>query len=170
MIARLHRTPIAGCMSGVLVIKDEMFFTVERPWIPHPTSPGGMPLKSCIPNGKYRIEKFVRPNNDVVPVLINEALGVYARAEDRANDTERFACLMHAANFAHNVKGCIGPGVGAQFKNNSYSTTYSKKAMARIKHYLNNGLTHIEITGDIYENSDYDGRIRSINVDATFKF
>jgi len=143
-LAYIYRTPLPDCNSGILKVDDHIFFTVERPWIPHRESKGGTPFQSCIPDGRYTLEPFLRTNGDTVPCMINEDLGVFKYAEDRNTEFERYACLIHIANKVQNVVGCIGPGLGAMNDEKGYRTVSSGLAMNKLQSLLIL-VTHLEI-------------------------
>jgi len=99
--------------EGVLRVDDFALATIERPWIPH-TTPGGKPFESCVPDGEYILEPWMRPKRHKrreVYILYNPDLGVFKTEESRPNGVGRYLVLIHVANFARNVVGCIGPGM-----------------------------------------------------------
>jgi len=85
---------------------------IERPWVPHDT-PGGKPFASCIPDGVYSLEPWIRANKrkDEVYILVNEELGVYRLEEDMPNGEGRYLILWHIANYVTDIVGCTGPGM-----------------------------------------------------------
>lgn len=142
----LHRTYFETHTAGIIPFGNENIYTVERPWIcedPEDTR-GGLPFKSCIPEGTYEIRRFKRSNGDIVWSLENDSLGVFVRKGDRLYDTDRYACLIHSANRADQVVGCIAPGLGALNRSGGYSVSYSREAMAALEYHLS-GITHLEI-------------------------
>ena len=68
-------------------------FTIERPWL---NNERGI---SCIPEGVYRCwpRRFFRGGYDAYEVI---------------DVTGRSHILFHVANWAHDVRGCIGVGSG----------------------------------------------------------
>lgn len=109
-----------ACCRGVLEVLSpdgEMtsrLFTIEKPWIPH--SDGGLagvPFRSCVGAGTYALSPYLRPNGDKVWVLSNPALDVFRLDTDIPDARKakgRFLILIHIANRARDVVGCIGPG------------------------------------------------------------
>ena len=90
---------------------DVSFATIEPPWIPNPNGArGGKPFESCVPNGMYVLLPWKRPDGDEVYLFYNPQLGVHILPEDHEKGIGRDLCLIHAANFAHEVVGCIAPG------------------------------------------------------------
>lgn len=99
--------------EGVLIIGDQIFATIEQPWTPNPNgAPGGKPFESCVPDGMYRLHPFVRPkSNAEVFIFTNPDNGVYKFPIDHAHGSGRDLCLIHAANWARQIQGCIAPGM-----------------------------------------------------------
>lgn len=99
--------------EGVLIIGDRMFATIEQPWTPNPNgAPGGKPFESCIPDGVYSLEPFNRPKNGRdVYLIYNRDLGVCRFPHDHAFGAGRDLCLIHRANWARQIQGCVAPGL-----------------------------------------------------------
>jgi hypothetical protein len=92
----------------------EPFATMEQPWVGQwggATYPSGKPFYSCIPEGKYELVPYKRPNGQKVWALVNASLGVYLHKVDRKHDHERYLCLMHPGNLVEHTQGCILPGL-----------------------------------------------------------
>ncbi len=83
--------------------------TLERPWLPGYR--GGMPYKSCVPDGEYQLIRHTRENGDLVFALRNPDLGVYYRQGEVPNEGGRFLVLAHSANWIHEIVGCIAVGI-----------------------------------------------------------
>ena len=104
-------TPLETC--GWLTFNDRKWATIERPWVACPL--GGKAGKkgfSCVPPGEYKLEPH---SGDYVNVwsLVNPELGVYHWPWDvpkGREETSRTAVLIHAANWAYELRGCIAPG------------------------------------------------------------
>ena len=109
----------------------EVFWTIERPWIPGPYQ-GGMPFESCIPDGTYELVPHTRPNGDEVVALINPDLGVWYQKEDRPDVWGRFLVLIHAGNYSHDVVGCVAPGLSRTIHDNRVMVTSSRAAMGQL--------------------------------------
>ena len=99
--------------EGQLIIGNKIFATIEQPWTPNFNgAPGGKPFESCVPDGMYRLMPFVRPKSSAkVYLLLNEDLGVYRFPQDHVHGSGRDLCLIHVANWARQVQGCIAPGM-----------------------------------------------------------
>ena len=113
MIIKLKRYSYAEKETeGILVIGSLVLATIEQPWTPNPNGAlGGKPFESCIPDGMYRLSPWTRPNGDDVYMIFNPELGVYRFPEDHAAGHGRDLCLFHRANWAHQIQGCVGPGL-----------------------------------------------------------
>ena len=133
-VLRLHRdVPSDIATEGVLTFGDTKLFTIERPWIP--TYPGGEPFESCIPAGAYDIIHHERPNGDEVLALINPGLAVFYTDDDRINDVGRYLILIHSANWADQVNGCIAPGHARSVTDRGPMVTRSRDAMRKVMSY-----------------------------------
>ena len=80
----------------------DAFYTIERPWLYN------APNISCIPAGTYVMRRFY----DVHGYRSSKAI-----TEDYVweicNVPDRTVILLHVANYARNVEGCVGLGLGA---------------------------------------------------------
>ena len=97
------RTPVMGVFGELY--KDNQFicYTVEQPWRDN------RPFISCIPAGTYQIEPITTPKRGDTGVLVNHDLRVYA-TKGEAGPHDRFTCLIHSANWSHQLQGCIAFG------------------------------------------------------------
>jgi len=84
--------------------------TVEQPWRVNEQYAAGIPYKSCIPAGTYELAPFKSTRWGSTWAFVNAELGVVARQVAGTPDWFRFACLLHTANWAVNVEGCVGVG------------------------------------------------------------
>jgi hypothetical protein len=117
--------------EGWLWIDDDTrLHTIERPW--KRGAPGGLPFVSCVPDGTYRLDAYVRSNGDVVPRLRNPDLHVYHTAEERAGAKGRYSVLIHIGNYVDDVVGCIAPGLDRIISKGRPMVTNSRKAMEMI--------------------------------------
>lgn len=105
--------------------------TIEPPWIPG--EPGGLSFVSCVPDGDYDlVEHRGGRHGDRVLALRNPALGVYYREAEVPEAGGRFLCEIHAANWARQLRGCIGPGLSAGIDQDVHRTYSSRRAVAKI--------------------------------------
>lgn len=129
-----------SCCRGRLEVLDadgeilQTLFTIEKPWLPNSTGgKAGEPFRSCVDQGTYSLSPFVRPNGDKVWVLSNPELDVFKLDTDIPVERKgkgRFLILIHAANRARDVVGCIGPGKAARTEaDGTLMVTSSREAM-----------------------------------------
>jgi len=144
--ASLYRTYHPDFTAGVIPFEDQVIYTVERPWIQDDTEEhrAGKPFESCIPEGIYELLRFDRSNGDRVWSISNPDLGVFVAKDQMLYDTDRYACLVHAANRADQVVGCVAPGLGALHRSGGYSVMHSREAMEALESCLAY-VTHLEI-------------------------
>ena len=89
---------------GMFYIDDEFVcYTIEREWN------NNLPFVSCIPPGEYDLFKFNHIKYGGTFVVYNPLLDVYIHRDDRVNPSDRFECIIHPANFMHELQGCIAP-------------------------------------------------------------
>jgi hypothetical protein len=137
----------ASCCRGKLEVFDAdgevdlELFTIEKPWVPNSGGgKAGEPFKSCVGEGTYSLTPFVRPNGDKVWMLSNPELDVFKLDTDIPADRKgkgRFLILIHAANRARDVVGCIGPGKTARTEaDGTLMVTSSRQAMKDLHKHL----------------------------------
>lgn len=96
---------------GRLVLDGSLFYTVERPWLDN------APFKSCIPEGIYQVEPYSSPKYPGVWEIIDVP--------------ERTHILIHVANYARDVQGCIGVGMG--LNQSDWMVTHSRNAITLLR-------------------------------------
>lgn len=96
---------------GKLTVLDETFQTIERPWIPCAEHPGGTNGTSCVPRGEYQLVLHDTPTHPKTWALVNAELGVYHIPDSVPSSGGRSSVLIHPANYAHELLGCIAPGM-----------------------------------------------------------
>lgn len=105
----LHRLTDNGkCTQGMLEIAGEEFFSLERPWVEG--APGGQKGVSCVPEGLYRLVPHDSEAHPKSFALVNEDLHVYHLSVPQ-DGQGRTACLIHAANWPQELRGCIALGM-----------------------------------------------------------
>lgn len=92
-----------GTLGELYIGGEFQCYTIEQPWRDNRR------FVSCIPAGEYDITKYDSPKYGAVVALSNPDLGVVIY-ETQAGETDRYACLIHAANWSHQLQGCIAPG------------------------------------------------------------
>jgi hypothetical protein len=100
------------CTLGLLTVADLTLCTIERPWVPG-IGRGGAKGISCVPPGLYRLVRHDTEAHPETWALVNEALDVVHLPGDSPSPHARTAVLIHAANFSHELRGCIAPGTRA---------------------------------------------------------
>jgi len=144
-----------ACTRGALEVFNPdgslalSLFTIEKPWLPSKSGgKAGEPFRSCIGPGTYALSPFVRPNGDRVWVLSNPDLDVFKLDTDIPKNrkaTGRFLILIHVANRARDVVGCIGPGRSARTEaDGTVMVTQSREAM-QLLHKALDGRRQLEI-------------------------
>lgn len=99
------------CTLGVLIINSHRWQTIERPWVSSPDGPAGVPGQSCVAIGTYRLRARETEARGKHWILSNPSLGVHEwPAEVPLGKYGRTLILIHAANYAHELHGCIAPG------------------------------------------------------------
>lgn len=129
ILERFAYTPTE--VQGRLKVGPFSFYTIEKPWVPG-RNPGGENFASCIPDGSYEVERYLRTNGSWSLRLVNEDLGVYRHKSDRGPTGGRWACLIHAGNFVEDVVGCIAPGRSRTIYQNRIMVGSSRSAMEDI--------------------------------------
>jgi len=110
----------------------EVVQTIEKPWVKHADFRAGTPFESCIPAGVYGLEPFQSSKYGETYALENEALGVFSHKDQRdehGQPGDRYACLIHAANWAHELAGCIAPGEKRIEWQDTYMVTRSRDSL-----------------------------------------
>lgn len=102
-----------GQTFGLLYVPaQEPIQTIERPWVPSPSQACGTNGISCIPPGRYALEPHDSEAHPQTWALVNHDLGVYHLPGDvPAGCGSRTAVLLHTANCAYELRGCIAPGL-----------------------------------------------------------
>jgi hypothetical protein len=96
---------------GVIDYSGERFYTIERPWLDNTVR------ISCIPEGVYSMGWRESPK-----------FGETWQVQDVQNRTY---ILIHTANYAKEVQGCIGLGMGLM--GDRVAVSSSRKAVAKFE-------------------------------------
>jgi hypothetical protein len=128
------------CTLGVLSFstpaEDYVAQTMERPWIKMPGARGGLSGKSCVPEGVYKLEPHSSEAHPNTWALVNPDLDVL-HYEDQHRGHARCLVLIHVANYARELRGCIAPGFGRMVDDNGvHMVTNSRRAMSELKRML----------------------------------
>ena len=147
MIVTLERYAyLEDCTRGEMFIGEHTFHSLPQVCngtaqlqIGHrenPEAAGGLPFKSCVPDGEYRMRSFVRPSGDKVMILSNPDLGVYEQEADMLEPGKgRYLILIHVGNNVEDVVGCIAPGMTGDLKNVWNSRVAMQKVMELLEGY-----------------------------------
>ena len=101
----------ANCTLGVLTIGSQSWQTMERPWIPSPDGPCGAIGQSCIQAGVYQLTPRYTVRKGDHWHINNPELFVFKEPGDiPAGTYGRSEVLIHGANWAFQLEGCIAPG------------------------------------------------------------
>lgn len=101
------------CTLGTITNGTKTLQTMERPWVPSEATVAGRKGVSCVAPGRYRLERHSSDAHPNVWALVNPSLDVYHWESDVPRDRRgiaRTVVLIHAANFAEELRGCIAPG------------------------------------------------------------
>lgn len=102
-ILRTYNGP--DCTLGVLTVDGLTLQTIERPWVDGPL--GGAEGISCVPKGIYQLVKHDSEAHPQTWALVNHLLGV----GHWPGESNRSVILIHPANYASELRGCIAPGM-----------------------------------------------------------
>jgi len=123
----MKRRYLPNCTISELFFNDSFVcHTIEQPWR------SNEPFQSCVPPGIYKLLPISTPNHKDSFILLNHNLGVGLNE----GDAPRYACLIHVANFPHEVQGCIGPGI--ELHPNTWGVSRSKDAMLKLRQLYDN--------------------------------
>lgn len=141
-----------NCTLGMLTIPEmtiQAWQTMERPWVPCPDGACGMPGISCIQPGTYVLGPRNTPQKGDHWILSNPSLGVYESPDQvPAGQYGRSLVLIHSANWAHELKGCIAPGERRQKDTvGRWMVVQSVNAMNDLRALLGHAHHSITITG-----------------------
>lgn len=104
----------SSCTLGTIEAFGKKLHTMERPWVPSTQSVAGTKGVSCVAPGRYRLERHDSEAHPNVVALVNAALDVYHWEEQvpvARRGMARTVVLIHAANYADELRGCIAPGL-----------------------------------------------------------
>lgn len=116
---------------GRLHAGNEVFQTLERPWIKTPLHLGGANFESCVPDGTYKLVPWDSEDHPNCYALINHDLDVHLY--EPADGMGRWAILIHVGNYIKDIVGCIAPGLTGDETGDVWS---SAKAMNRLRAHL----------------------------------
>lgn len=114
--------------EGALYLNDaQLCWTIERPWRDN------APNISCIPDGDcYQWIPHVRPSGSKVWCVLGGTVCQYEHQITSDNHKTRYLILIHSANWAEQLGGCIAPGL----KRKPGMVTKSRDAMRMLHEKL----------------------------------
>jgi hypothetical protein len=132
-----HRT----CTLGYLNVEDLQIATLERPWIPNLSGPGGSQRISCVPDGRYRLIQHSSDRFPNVWALLNPELGVWYQPYEipKGQGWGRSAILIHGGNRVTDVVGCIAVGLKHSITESEHVLGSSQIALGDLRGKLRTG-------------------------------
>tara|TARA_R100000808_G_C2081427_1_gene105099 strand:+ start:105 stop:536 length:432 start_codon:yes stop_codon:yes gene_type:complete len=126
-----HKMDSSGTLSTVCV-KGETFWGIERPWI------GNRPEISCIPGGDYALIQHQSGRFGDVWAFVGGTVSYMPHPQ-----ADRYACLIHVANYGDEVKGCLGLGTHAGETNDGRLAVWnSRVAVDKLREIAGDKLHH----------------------------
>jgi hypothetical protein len=121
---------------GTMSVSGRKWFTMERPWVPIEGAPCGLKGRSCVPAGTYRLEPHSSEAFKAVWALTSPALWVYHWEHEvprvRAG-LARTVVLIHVANWASELRGCISLGKKRVKSNGAWMVQQSADAVNELR-------------------------------------
>lgn len=145
ILRRERRQPSNACTLGFLFLPEAglSLVSIERPWIPATDAKhdlGGMKNKSCVPLGLYRLVRHDSPKHPRTWALVNHDLDVvHYEGDDHDPDDDRATCVLHSANYADQLEGCIAPGTRTEVapaERGGFCVRDSRVAMEKLREVL----------------------------------
>ena len=78
---------------------DKPWHGLERPWLDN------LPFQSCIPTGTYALLPWKSPKYGDCHIFVGGSVSL------EEGSAERYACLIHPANYARQLQGCLALGM-----------------------------------------------------------
>jgi len=110
-------------------------YTVERDWKNNESS------VSCIPEGQYQITPHVSPKFGSCYIVEQPTLGV-----TKFGPSQRSHILIHKANYAAQLQGCIAPGSALGVVGGHWAVTDSRGAFEKLMSLLGGKSATLEIS------------------------
>jgi len=123
---------------GKLIVDDFECVTMEREWADN------RPFVSCIPAGHYKLEPHESQKYGKTWAIVGETVS------HLQTDAKRYACLIHSANYAYQLSGCIAPGEAHGGHNGHFMVTRSKATLKELLHLLEGGAHTLTIKWEDY--------------------
>lgn len=127
-LTRYGSTPFGT--FGCLRLGDDTYYSVERQWLDN------RPFVSCIPVGTYTLEEHNSTEHPHCLALCNRMIGVTHYKE---SFSVRYAILIHVANTASKLQGCIAFGDSLGFINGQWAVKNSRTTVRKILNTMREG-------------------------------
>jgi hypothetical protein len=129
-----------ACTLGTIEAFGKKLHTMERPWVPSSGSVAGTKGVSCVAPGKYKLERHDSEAHPNVWALVNKMLDVYHFEHEvpiERRGKARTVVLIHAANYASELRGCIAPGLArAKVPKDGWMVQRSRDALNQFRNIL----------------------------------
>lgn len=117
-----------GVFSRWSVDGEPFSVGVARPWVQNKK------FLSCIPEGDYDLVPWDSPKYGAVVAFVNPGLHIHLDATGIRDELARDKCLIHAANFSHELQGCEAPGVEVvRFPHHGWGVNHSRRTLERLR-------------------------------------
>ncbi len=130
-------TSADGTVSDVYIEKDGeqvKLHGIEQPWRDN------KPFKSCIPSGMYTLLPWESEKFGDCYVFVGGEVSLYE------GNGSRYACLIHSANYAHQLQGCLAVGLSEGVSEDGKPAVWnSKKAVQKLQDVVGEGPAQVNI-------------------------
>ncbi len=116
-------------------------FIVEQHWRDN------KPFESCVPEGTYHLVPFVSGRWGNTFALVSQENRVFAKKNNVENDGDRWACIIHTANRAGELQGCLAAGRTEFALNGEWAVSNSAETTRKLIDYIRtNNIEFLKIT------------------------
>lgn len=124
-----------GTFGKLYVDGSFLCHTVEKQWRNNKAS------VSCVPVGLYKLSPHVSSRFGKCYILSQKSLGV-----THTGPSQRTHCLIHPANTADELAGCIAPGMNLGVVRGKWAVVQSRVAFNMLMDLLDGQSVSLEIT------------------------
>jgi len=130
------------CTLGQLSdpVTGKTWQSIERPWVPSSDTVAGTKGASCIGLGTYRLTRYSSDAHQNVYAVSAPMLDVYvteAEVPPAKQNIARTRVLIHPANWASELRGCVAPGKErAKGPDGLWMVKASRDAMNEVRNLL----------------------------------